>query len=165
MRRTRMALLLVLPLALAACQPPEEEAEPETTPATMADVDQLRARWVELAAAGDVAGVAGLYAPDAVMLISDEVMTGPQEIQQALSFEGMTDIQINPEHTELGQDLASDWGTFSQTYQTPDGGEEVVAGPYLVVARRQADGSWKIVQHLAVMPQAPPPAAPDADTM
>ncbi len=165
MRRMHMALLLVVPLALAACQPPEQEAEPEATPPTMTDVDQLRARWVELAAAGDVAGVAGLYAPDAVMLASDEVMMGPQEIQQGLSFEGMTDIQINPEHTELGRELVSDWGTFSQTFQTPDGGEQVVSGQYLVVARRQADGSWKIVQHLSAMDQPPSPEATEADTM
>lgn len=64
--------------------------------------------------------------------------------------------------TELvvGSDVLSDMGTFTQTFRTPDGQAQTVSGRYIVVLRRQADGSWKIVQHLPSVPQA---AA--ADTM
>lgn len=157
MRRARSYPLLIVPLALAACQAQEAAMGAGATPATMADVEQAQAQWIQLAEAGDAAGVAQLYDADAVMLVGDgEPMVGRQAIQAGLSFEGLTGMEINTQYTELGIELVSTWGTYAQTYQTPEGAEQTVSGTFLAVARRQADDTWQIVYHMSIPDAAMP---------
>lgn len=152
MRRARSSLLLIVPLALVACQPQEA-----ATHATTTDVEQAQAQWIQLAEAGDAAGLAQLYAPDAVMLVGDaEPLVGRQAIQAGLSFEGLTNMEINTQYTELGIELVSTWGTYDQTFRTPEGAEQTVSGTFLAVARRQADDTWQIVYHMSIPDAAMP---------
>ncbi len=152
MPRIHRTVLVLVPLALGGCQGQE--------PAMEADVEQARAQWIQAAEAGDAAAVAQLYAPDAIMLVAgEEPMVGRQAIQEGFTFEGLTDMEIGTERTELGIELVSTWGTYAQTYQTPDGVEQTITGRYLAVARRQADGSWKIVNHVSI-----PDAVPGEET-
>jgi uncharacterized protein (TIGR02246 family) len=170
MPRTRSLLILFLPLLVLACDTPDVgDAEPgaevpgtTATPvdaeASEAEVERIRNEWVEAAEAGDAASVALLYAEDARMVgVDGEVAEGRQAIQDALAagFEGLTDLQVSSTDVVVGSDVISDMGTFTQTFQTPDGQEQTVSGQYIVVLRRQTDGSWKLVHHLASLPQEP----------
>lgn len=167
MRRT-CSILLFASLALVACQAQEAAMQTDETaaaPATMADVEQVQAQWIQAAEAGDAAAVASLYAPDAIMMVAGEPpMMGRQAIQAGFSFEGLTDMAINTERTELGIELVSTWGTYAQTYQTPDGAGLTVTGRFLAVARRQEDGSWQIVNHVSI-PDAMPEETGAAEDM
>jgi uncharacterized protein (TIGR02246 family) len=174
MSRSRSMLILFLPLIVVACGTPEVDdaefgAEPPTelAPATPADVasseaavEQIRNSWVEAALAGDAAAVASLYAEDARMVgVDGEVADGRQAIQDALAegFQGLASLEVNSAETVTGNDVISDMGSFTQTFRAPDGQEQTVSGQYLVVLRRQADGSWKLVQHLVSIPQEAEP--------
>ena len=168
MRRTRITALVLFPLALAACEAPEaemeateEEAPATMTPATEADIAQVRDEWVRMAEANDPAGLAALYAEDAVMVApTGELVEGRQAIQQAHTpmLEAMASVDISSTGTVLGSHVSTDMGTFSQMVQTPDG-EQTMEGHYIVVLERQDDGSWQIVQQLSAFP-APSPAGP-----
>jgi uncharacterized protein (TIGR02246 family) len=177
MPRTRNLLILFLPLLVLACDTPDvgeaefdAEGPAEMGPAMPADAEageaelaRIRDAWVEGALAGDAASVAALYAEDARMVnLMGEVAEGRQSIQDAFAtgFEGISSLQVNSTDVVVGSDVMTDMGTFTQTYQTPDGQEQTLNGEYLVVLRRQPDGSWKLVQHLSSIPQAE-----DADAM
>jgi len=41
-------------------------------------------------------------------------------------------------------------GEFTETVTTPAKTQQKVSGKYLVVIRRQTDGSWKIARHIGV---------------
>ncbi|HUH12349.1 MAG TPA: SgcJ/EcaC family oxidoreductase [Longimicrobiales bacterium] len=159
MRRFPVLSMLLIPLVLVACDMEEPADEGVATGmaasrdagAAEARVAQLRDAWIEGARASNAATVASLYAEDAVMVGADgQVSEGRQAIHDALDFEGMTHLQINSTDMEVGSEVASDMGTFTQGFQTAVG-QQTLTGRYLVVLRLQEDGSWKITQHLAVL--------------
>lgn len=181
MQRIAGILLLTLPLTLAACDVDQDsegeigaEAEPAGEMGSVTDqsaareeIDRIREEWIRAARAGDAAAVAALYTDDARMVgAGNPSMEGRQAIQEGLSFEGVTDMEITSEDTVVGADLAADWGSFSQTVQTPDGEEQTVNGRYLVVVERQDDGTWGISHHLSMTDEGMEPGQGVAgDTM
>ncbi|MGH7477606.1 MAG: YybH family protein [Longimicrobiales bacterium] len=171
MLRTRSPFILALPLFLA-CEagdvgdadfgtemaPTGQPAVTVDAAASEAEVSRIRDGWVQAAEAGDVATIASYYAEDARMVdVTGEVFEGREAIQETLTtgLEGMSDLEVTSTDLVVGTDVVSDMGSFTQTFQTPDGQEQTVSGRYIVVLRRQDDGSWKIVQHLASAPQEP----------
>lgn len=168
MRAYLIPLALALPALILGCEagpggtemgdadPGAEVAPPAEAPATDADIGEIRNSWQQAAAAGNLDSVAALYAEDAVFVdASGETIEGRSAIQEMLTegFQGVTSVEISSTESVLGTDLASDLGTWTQTVRTPDGQEQTLNGQYLVVLRRQADGSWRIVQHLTALPQ------------
>ena len=170
MTRTRNLLSLFLPLFVLACDTPQagdaesgaelategSTAIPADADAIEAEVARIRDAWVQAAEAGDAATVASMYAEDARMAgVSPEPAEGRQAIQESLAtgLEGLANLEVNSTELVVGSDVASDMGTFTQVFRTPEGQEQSVSGQYIVVLRRQADGSWKIVQHLSSIPQ------------
>jgi len=169
MGRSSSSALVVIPLvAAAACGTGENmqsaAGSAVDTAAVVAQVTQVRTAWRQAALAHDAAGVGALYSDDAIFVGADgQAARGRAAIQEALApfVGGMSSMELTDTHTVAGVDLASDMGTYAQTLQTPDGGEQTMSGSYLVVLRRQADGSWKIVQQLSALPAQTP--APGGD--
>lgn len=64
---------------------------------------------------------------------------------------------MTPTAFDASGDLAYDSGHYSQDVTPPGGQPMKVSGHYVVVLKRQADGAWKIVQHIA-----PPEAQPQS---
>jgi uncharacterized protein (TIGR02246 family) len=133
--------LPTLALVLFACQP-------VARPLSDADVAAVRATadgWEERARAGDWAAVAALYAEDArLMPPNAEAVQGRAAIQAFWeAFPLTTDIDITSEEVDGRGDLAFDRGSYSVGIM-PEGTSEPITdrGKYVVVARRQADGSW-----------------------
>ena len=105
-------------------------------------------RFVEAYNRGDAAGAADFYAEDAKILPPNmEMVSGKEAIRgfwKTAMDMGMR--RINLEIAEMGYDgnLAYERGVSTVTIQ-PEGGQEVtVRGKYIVVLKRQADGSWKL---------------------
>ncbi len=66
-----------------------------------------------------------------------------------LSQMPMKDFSLKTDDVVLGGDLAVETGRYEMTLQ-PRGGSEVKdKGKYVVVWKRQADGSWKILRDIA----------------
>ena len=142
------ALLLCTVLLATACgtTPP---AQTTMAPADPAPINDLRTRFAAAYNAGDAAGVADLYAEDAVSMPDHHAaVVGKAAIQQYLQelFAQYTaNLTITPVDTEISGDLAHEHGTFAMTVTPKAGGNAMTDnGNYLVILKRQADGSWKI---------------------
>lgn len=125
------------------------------TTSGVAAVAKLRQAWADGAHSKDAPGVAAMYTDDAVLVGSDQPLaSGRSAIQAALekSFPLSHGLQINSENTDVSGDLAYDFGTYAEEVAPPGGKTAVVGGAYLVVLKRQSDGSWKIVRHITTTP-------------
>lgn len=167
MRRSSAIVALIPLLVGIGCEAPdtadtgaEGAAEMPGAPAVdvaaiEAEVDQIRSDWIAAAERDDAAAVAALYADDAVVVgPAGQPAQGRQAIQEAFAadFPQATNLQVTSSDVEVSGDLVTDMGEFTQTVQTPDGQQQTVTGRYIVVLRRQADGAWRIVQHLSAVP-------------
>ena len=165
MRKLSLALTPVL-LAMVAtgCQPPPE-AEMEMPPTRTAqeveaDFDAFRAEWQDLANADDAAGVAVLYAEDAVYVdVYGTVYSGREAVQGYFegSFAAASGLVIETTDVLFHGDMVAGYGTFSQTVQGPEG-DMTMAGMWQTVSLYQADGSVKIRLHQSMLPAEPPPS-------
>ena len=97
---------------------------------------------------GDTEAVADFYTEDAKILSPNmEMVSGKQAIQEFWKTSiDMGVRRINLETAEMGYDgkLAYERGVSTVTIQPEGGQERTERGKYLVVLKRQDDGSWKI---------------------
>jgi uncharacterized protein (TIGR02246 family) len=112
-------------------------------------VDGVRTAFMKASNAGDVAGLVAFYTADAVVMAPDTPMVKGKANIEALHRKMMdmarvSGMTITPIDTQVLGDTAIDVGTYQQTL-TPKGGTPVTdTGKYLVVLKKQADGSWKL---------------------
>jgi uncharacterized protein (TIGR02246 family) len=142
MRRSLVALCTLL---LVACVPVSQQD-------TEADADAIRAVLADfgaLANAGDAAGIAELYAEDAIQMPPDAasrlgrgaILASMEETFGANTLQ-MTNVA---DEIEVAGDLAFMRITWDEAIVPKDGGDTVqMHGNWLVILKRQADGSWKI---------------------
>ena len=156
-------------LTLAACAPATPPAAVEAPkPDAAADEAAVRAinpAWFKAHAAGDAAGVAALYADDAV--VSPPGMPaarGQAAILEyftrelaAMSSAGVTNnMGTDPTEVGVSGDLAWEWGTYNVTDKA---GKIVEIGKFTsVIARR--DGGWKLLRDTWNADNAPAAQAP-----
>ena len=165
MRLLSSAVLMFVVLAFVACAPEAEEAVVEETPSTEAEVEAIRStndEYVLAVMANDLDGWLAFWTDDAVWMYDgmpaltgkDANRPGFEEESGAFNFEA---FNINSEETVVSGDWAYDRGTFTATSVPVDGGESVqVDAKYLVIMRRQADGSWKYARFI-FNSNTPPP--------
>ena len=109
--------------------------------------------WAAAMNSGKYGDVAVLYADDAIVLPPEAaVVKGNAAIKEFWS--GMaafkpTDWKLATEEVEVHGDVAIETGTYSLKL-TPPGAKEAIAdnGKYMVVWKRQSDGSWKIYRDM-----------------
>jgi len=141
MRRfTLSALFLAF---LTACQPRVAPLSEED----MTALSNLGPSHAEAVLAGDFDAAVAMYAEDAVWMAPDApAIEGRAAIRATMQLEpGITlqDFTITSSEIDGYGDLAFDRGTWSQTYITEGAAEPVtVIGKYVVIARKQLDGSW-----------------------
>ena len=161
MRAARIAIAV---LALAACAksstPAGDTSAAAASPGkdTTSAVDavaKLREAWVDAAHNQDATKVAAMYTDDAVLVGSDQPLaSGRAAIQSAFekAFPIAHGLKVNSENTDVSGDLAYDFGTYAEEVTPPKGKTTIVGGAYLVVLKKQSDGSWKIVRHMTTTP-------------
>jgi uncharacterized protein (TIGR02246 family) len=106
--------------------------------------------FVQHANARDAAGlVEAFYSRDATLLPPDSpVIRGADQIRgfwQGLIDAGGADVTLETTQIEASGDLAYGIGRYTFTMPSPSGERARQSGKYLVVFRRQRDGSWKAI--------------------
>ena len=148
----RSHLALSFLLFIASCTPVVmwEAAETE---ADVEAINSLRDEFIALDNAGDAAGLASLYTNDAVLMPPNQAaVTGNQAIEswfQTTFDQFTTEFTVASEELEVVGDWAFDWGAY-MTALTPRAGGEPTEdrGKYIVILRKQVDGSWRIAHDI-----------------
>ncbi len=155
MRRTTYALgLVAIPslLVMACGQSGSGEMEMAMTDvaALRSEIEAVEAKYVEAYNAGDAVALAALYTEDAtVQPASGERFVGPSAIEAFRAEEFMEssarDLTVTTLEVGAAGDLAYEIGTWTVALVMV-GGEEVESeGTYVVVFKRTADGSLKLL--------------------
>jgi len=158
MKRTLVAALCVIAVAVA-CTPAGPQHD---TAADLAALGKVRDAYMAAFKAGDAAAIGALYTADAhIMNNAQPTAIGSQAIAAALKpvMDQMAghDIVLTPDKTDVSGDVAYETGSYKTT-MTPKGAAAMVEeGRYLVVLRRQADGSWKLADDMGNLPTGPAP--------
>jgi ketosteroid isomerase-like protein len=156
-------------LALAACTTREarraDTAAPATAtlagiPATDAAavrqaIEANNARFDSAAIKGDSATLAGLYADDAILMFSNvPAARGHDAIAKA--YGGMASsmkvsaFKLTTQDVITTGDFAIETGAYDMTSQAAKGGKPMHdVGKYIVVWKKQTDGSYKILRDIA----------------
>ena len=107
--------------------------------------------------AKDAAKVNSYYAPDAIIATAGRPAAKDGRAVSKAIRDDIADpnfkMSLSNEKTEVAGsgDLAYRRGTFKITYTNPQTKQaENAAGTYLTVFRKQADGSWKVVEDFGV---------------
>jgi uncharacterized protein (TIGR02246 family) len=124
-------------------------------------IEQSNAKFVDAVKKSDTTTIAANYADDAIVMApGTEAWRGRDAIRKG--FGGMMtsmpakEFSLKTDDVALGGDLAVETGTYDMTVQ-PKGGKEMKdKGKYIVVWKRQADGSWKIVRDIFNADSPPP---------
>ncbi|MBI4537939.1 MAG: DUF4440 domain-containing protein [Gemmatimonadetes bacterium] len=149
-RRVMLPAMLAAAL-LSACQP--QAPQPAgLTDQDRAAIDGIRQAYVQAIQNKDYASILALYTDDAMEMFSHEPMRqGKAAIEQALNaMPPVTAFTATAMATEGMGDLAYQVGMYSITVAADTmaaGGAAQPAtstGHYLVIVRKQADGTWKV---------------------
>lgn len=161
MRMPSSAVLMFVVLALAACAPAPEEVvveEPDTTEADVAAVQALVEAWRAGNELPDWEPFLALFSDDAQIYANwGPVVDGKDAIRSFVTetfFQGPMTISSN-EREVMGA-VAYELGTFVLGPILQEGEQpRTIYGKYLLIMRRQADGSWKLTRFM--WNNTPPP--------
>ena len=148
--------LLAFAIILAPAFPPIAAPQASTT-VTLA---KIREAWVQDLRTKQLEPILKFYAPDAVFLQpTGERITGSAALRtlfQTIMATFNSDLTLHSQNFMTSGDLAYDSGDFQETLTTIATGAKINAkGSYIIIFKRQTNGSWQIVQH--VWTGAPPP--------
>jgi uncharacterized protein (TIGR02246 family) len=176
MRARTLSLFSTIPFLAAACSPANDTAASSDSAAgvataTAADAGEARqaieaanTKFVEAVKRGDTTvAIADNYADDAIVMAPGaESWRGREAVRKG--FAGMAtqmpvkEFSLKTDDVMVGGDLAVETGAYEMTMQPKTGREVKDKGKYVVVWKRQADGSWKIVRDVFNSDVAPPRA-------
>jgi uncharacterized protein (TIGR02246 family) len=105
--------------------------------------------WARSQVNGDAEGLAGLFTLEGRIITPQGVVQGREAIlafwRKALGAGRPSHAHVSTEDLGRDGDLAYEVGSYQYTYDAAAGAEpNVVAGRYVVVWKRQADGRWLI---------------------
>jgi ketosteroid isomerase-like protein len=139
MRNSLAAFTLTLAITLSACARAQEHAVPATPP----DLDA----WAAAHNRGDLDALVRTYAGDAVLLPPDGSVLSGHDAVRAVFAGTVASEGVRLERLARWNDgvVASEAGRWE--HFTRDTHSTTSAGTYTVVWRRDADGTWHIVQN------------------
>ena len=161
----RSILIALAALAAMACGTKAGTASDTTKPAaaTLAPatdvtalralIDSAQARYIGAATSGDTATLSAMYTDDAIVQEPNRKgLHGRAEIEKSLAatFAGarIPSLKLKTEDLATGGDYAIETGSYEQTVQPKSGKAINDVGKYLVVWKKQADGSWKLFREI-----------------
>ena len=169
MTRAVHATVLLAALAVGCSAPPATQPAlpapappPDTRAADEATIRSHVRDWSAAAKAKDIEKFLSFYAPDGVLMVE---MT-PDARGTAGLREGVTALFKDPNFAlsfeadsvvvSRSSDMAYETGHYSLSVTGPDKKPMTVPGQYVVVWRKQADGTWKVAVDA---PVSDPPSA------
>lgn len=133
--------LLAVALIVAGCVTTETAVPTESI---VAASDRFEAAFN----AGDAAGLAALYTSDAIVMPPNmERITGRDRIRalwQNFFDAGVTSIDLHTDELRFAGIYATEVGAFTLGAPDGKGGKLEVEGKYIVVWRKEHDGSWRL---------------------
>jgi ketosteroid isomerase-like protein len=140
-------------LACATIGAPNFSSTATPQASTIAALAKIREAWVQDLRSKQLEPILKLYAPDAVFLQpTGERLTGSAALRRLLQNIMATfnsDLTLHSQNLETSGDLAYDSGDFQEILTTIATGARITSkGSYIIIFRRQASGSWQIVQQV-----------------
>jgi ketosteroid isomerase-like protein len=137
---------------------PTATAAPQAS--TLLTLNKIREAWVQALHTKQLEPILKFYASDAVFLQpTGERITGSAALRtlfQTIMATFNSDLSLHSQNLETSGDLAYDSGDFEESLTTIATGAKIISkGSYIIIFKRQPNGSWQIVQH--VWTGAPPP--------
>lgn len=134
----------------AACAQPEPAAPPDTRAADEAAIRAADADWAKAAMAKDLDKCMSVYLDNAVLLASGAPAAVGKDnirkfIQQMVNAPGLQlTFDVAAVDVARSGDIAMDRGTAETTVTDKKGKAVTSTSVYVLVWKKQADGSWKI---------------------
>ena len=118
-----------------------------------AELLAVRAKFVDALNSGDAARLGSLYAPDAIVALSDgRTLRGAGEIgahfQHTSSSRATGTLTLTPTRWDSNGEIRSETGTTVETSRDDGTRSTVVTGAYVTIYSRQPDGQWRIAMEL-----------------
>lgn len=156
-RRARF-LFLTSVTVLASILLPNATAGAQSS--TLETLAKMRDAWVQDLHTKQLEPILGFYAPDAVFLQpTGERLTGSGALRtlfQTIIATFDSNLTFHSQNLEASGDLAYDSGDFQESLTNIATGAKIASkGSYIIIFKRQSDGSWRIAQQ--VFTGAPPP--------
>lgn len=144
-------LLLIALLIFSGCM--------STTPGVQDDsasrrrIEEGVAAWTAAVNRGDMSAVADLYTDDAVLMPANgAAVRGREAVRtffvQALGSMSPRDVKLWSDEIEVCGETAYEVGRYQMTLQPPGAAAMNDRGKYIVIWKRQSDGSWKIARDI-----------------
>ena len=122
---------------------------------SVADAQAVKAKteaWSKDAATKDPSKFVAYYADDATLMVPGEPVLHGLADMKAVAVPMMQDpnfaLSFQVEKAEAAGNLAYTQGPYSKTSTARDGKPFNDKGKYLTVWKKQADGSWKAIEHI-----------------
>lgn len=149
----RHAVAAFASLTLVACATQQASQAGSARAATLrTQIERNTAQFAESFNRGDIASVVAMYDTGAVVLAPNApVMRGRQNIGQLWNGarqQGFKTLSLTVQSVEQVGDLAIDLGSYELVVQPPGQSEITDRGKYMVIWKRQADGSWKLYRDM-----------------
>ena len=151
-------------LAVGGCS----TAAPDTAAADTEAINRLRSDYIAAVNAEEPAKVAALFTEDGMRMESNmPAVKGRDAIQKGLAEQFApfdVDISITSEELVIAGDWAFDRGQYMSHLMPKDPKQQMLMeqGKYIVILRRQADGSWRIAREIGNSNVPLPPPATQA---
>ncbi len=157
------AFALASMLTFAGCQTAPAPEQKRDVAADTTAINALPEQYTAAVNSSDAAAVAATYADDAIEMPPYLAATEGKQAIQARYEAIFKEYALKFASTLLETQVAGDWayarGNYTST-ATPKSGKPLEdSGKYLLIAKRQPDGSWKVYRVIWNSNNPPPSAA------
>ena len=140
-------------LSLAACATQQASQAGSARAATLrTQIERNTTQFTETFNRGDIAALVAMYDTGAVVLAPNApVMRGRQNIAQlwdGARQQGFKTLSLTVQSVEPLGDHAIELGSYTLVVQPAGQSEMTDRGKYMVIWKRQADGSWKLYRDM-----------------
>ena len=149
MRALKMVLVVLASMVtMASSAHAQSKAQDDAVKEARAAIDAANAKFSEAFARGDTKALAAMYTSDAIVFPPDsEMVRGTEAIENFWSAtikSGAQSATLATSDVERSGDMACEVGNVSLKIQAPEKEPMTVTEKYVVVWKRQTDGSWKL---------------------
>jgi len=162
----KLAIAAVLAVLLGGCAGTPVKEEKPSADADKAVIGKTLDEYIAAWKAADAGRIALLYSDDAVILPGDHpAESGRAPItkynQDFFDEYAPNSFEISSKDREIDGDWAFDSGSYTFTAAAKKGGKPLSdVGKYVVIMKRQGDGSWKWFRDIDNSDGPPTPPAP-----